>query len=119
MFQSKVVETKHILFYFIFENRAFYAITWKNIVEPDRPQMTIWRMRIACCIPKATNTHTGCVILIAFPQQQCLHERVSLLPYTYVPCLVHSVVEQILAVCKEDNRTEAMSKLLEGILRVL
>jgi len=31
---------------------------WKNTVEPDRPEMTIWRMRIACWIPKATNTHT-------------------------------------------------------------
>ena len=33
---------------------------WKNMVNPDRPQMTIWRMRIACCIPKATHiqTHT-------------------------------------------------------------
>jgi len=31
---------------------------WKNVVDPDRPQMTIWRMRIACWIPKATHTHT-------------------------------------------------------------
>jgi len=29
---------------------------WKNIVQPDRPQMTIWRMRISCCLPTATNT---------------------------------------------------------------
>jgi len=28
----------------------------KNIVELGRPQMTIWRMRISCWIPKATNT---------------------------------------------------------------
>ena len=40
-----------------FENRAFYVIMWKNIVEPDWPQMTIWRMRITCWIPEATNTH--------------------------------------------------------------
>jgi len=31
---------------------------WKNIVERGRAQMTIWRMRIACWIPKATNTHS-------------------------------------------------------------
>jgi len=30
-----------------FENRAVYEIMWKNIVQPDRPQMTPWRMRIA------------------------------------------------------------------------
>jgi hypothetical protein len=29
------------------ENLATYEIMWKSIVEPDRPQMTIWRMRIA------------------------------------------------------------------------
>jgi hypothetical protein len=27
-----------------------FEIMWQNIVEPDRPQMTIRCMRIACCI---------------------------------------------------------------------
>jgi len=31
---------------------------WKNIVEQDRPQMTIWHMHVACWIPKATHTLT-------------------------------------------------------------
>jgi len=31
---------------------------WENVVEPDRAQMSLWLMRIACWIPKATNTHT-------------------------------------------------------------
>jgi hypothetical protein len=61
---------------------------WKNIVQPDRPQMTIRRMRIACWIPKATNTHSGCVILITFPLQQWLQERASLLRSTCTACLV-------------------------------
>jgi len=43
---------------------------WKNTVEPDMPQMKIWRMRIARRILKATNTHSEYVILIAAPQQQ-------------------------------------------------
>ena len=42
--------------------------------------MTIRRMRIACWILKATNTHTEYVILIALPLQQWLHERSSVLP---------------------------------------
>jgi hypothetical protein len=42
------------------------------------PQMTVWRMRVACWIPKATNTHTDCVKHIAFPLQQWLHDRASL-----------------------------------------
>ena len=37
---------------------------WGNIVERSRPQMAIWR--IAYWIPKATNTHSEYVTLIAF-----------------------------------------------------
>ena len=54
---------------------------WKNIVERCGPPMTIWRMRIACWIPKATKTHSEHVILVAFPQQQWLHEHASTLRY--------------------------------------
>jgi hypothetical protein len=43
----------------------------------------IRRMRFACWITKATDTHSECVILIAFPRQQWLRERVSVLRYTY------------------------------------
>ena len=35
------------------------------------------RMRIACWAPKATNTHSEYVILIAFPLQQWLQESPS------------------------------------------
>ena len=62
----------------------------KNVVEPDRPLMTVWRMRIACWIRKATNTHSGYVIIFAFPLQQWLHER----PHRYftrtLPVSIHS-----------------------------
>jgi len=64
MFQTNVVEKikARILFSVTFcENRALCEKMWKNIVERDRPQMTIWCMRIACWIPKATNTHTQVV----------------------------------------------------------
>jgi hypothetical protein len=47
----------------------------KRLLEPGRPQMTIWRLRIACRISKAKNTNSECVILVAFPQQQWLHQR--------------------------------------------
>ena len=30
----------------------------KNVVEPERPEMTIWRMRVACWSSKATRNHT-------------------------------------------------------------
>jgi hypothetical protein len=46
------------------ESHAVYEITWRNVVDPYRPRMTIWRMRIACWIPKVTNTHSEYVILL-------------------------------------------------------
>ena len=48
----------------------------------------IRRMRIACWILKATNTHSECAIFIPFLLQQWLHVRVSMLRYTYIACLV-------------------------------
>ena len=71
------------------ENRAVYEKFGKkkNIVERGMPQVTIQRMRNACWIHKATNTRLQYVILTAFPQQQWLHERPSLLRYTYIVCL--------------------------------
>jgi hypothetical protein len=34
----------------IFEILVIYEIMWKNVAQPDSPQMTAWRMRIACWI---------------------------------------------------------------------
>ena len=93
MFQTKVVQkiTTHILcsIHFFPENRAVYEIMWeKNMVEPDRSQMIIWRMRIACWIANATNTHSDYVILSAFAQPMWLHEGASVLRYTTVRVLL-------------------------------
>jgi hypothetical protein len=52
---------------FFSESRAVYEIMYKNIVQRGRPQMKICRMRIACWVPKATNTHSEYVIHNAFP----------------------------------------------------
>jgi len=75
LFRTKYVEKikTHVLrsvTFFFFENRGVYEITWKNPVQSDRPQMTIWRMRIAYWIPKATNAYSEYVLLIAFTLQQ-------------------------------------------------
>jgi len=40
------------------ENRAVYDMRRKYIVEFDRPQMVVWRMRISGWIPRAKNTHS-------------------------------------------------------------
>ena len=66
-----------------------YEIMWENIVQPDTPQMTVWRMRIAYWISKAKNTPSEYVLLTDFSLQQWLHERTSMLRYTYFAYLVH------------------------------
>jgi len=39
----------------------------RNMVEPGRPQMTMWRLWISRWVPKTTNAHLEYVIHIAFP----------------------------------------------------
>jgi hypothetical protein len=51
----------------------------ENNVEPDSPQMTMKRMRIASCVTKDTDTLSEYVLLIAFVGLQWSHERVSVL----------------------------------------
>ena len=75
-FSDQVVEkTKaHFLFNTFFsENRPVYQIIWKNTVKPDMPQMTISRVRFACCTPKATDTLSEYVIVIVFPREKNGH----------------------------------------------
>ena len=59
--------------------------TNNNIIQP---------IRLAFWITKTTNIHSEYVIglFIALPLQQWLHERASLLRYTYIACLVSAVM---------------------------
>ena len=73
MFQVNIVEKieTNIFCSIILLLKIVPFLMWKNMVEPDRLQMTNGRMRFACWITKAkhkTNkqTHTD-IILIAFP----------------------------------------------------
>jgi hypothetical protein len=54
---------------FFSENRAFWKV--KNTVEPAGSQMKIWCMRIACCVPKATNTPSKCIIFLLSHYKNC------------------------------------------------
>ena len=93
--------------FFFSENRTVCEIMWKNVVERGRAQMTIWRMHIACWIPKATNTHSAYAITIALPPQQRLHARVSMSRSTYIVCLAKLLIlHYILNVVNICNKTE-------------
>ena len=41
------------------KNHGLYEMMWKNIIELDRLQVTVWCMCIACWITKARNTQDG------------------------------------------------------------
>jgi hypothetical protein len=66
----------------------------------------IRRMRTACWITKATDTHSDYVILTAFPRQQWLRERASILHYT---CITSLIVLDILAVFTNHFPTPCVS----------
>ena len=50
-----------------------------------RPQIIMWRMRVACWIPKATIIHSEYVIFIDFQMQQCSpRNRTSMLHFDMI-----------------------------------
>ena len=93
--------TYYVQYLFFPRKGAVFEITQKNLVEPERPQMTI-RRRVACWIrPNArkhkpapmhphphtrahAHTHTHTQVCFSFPQQQFSHKRASVL----LACLV-------------------------------
>jgi len=77
------------------ENRAVYEIIVENVVQPDRPTMTIkyGTLRGAHWITETIDTHSECVILIAFPRRQCLFEDASLLRSRSLPLFSRRIRE--------------------------
>ena len=90
MFQTKVIEKikTHILSSatFFFDNLSFYEIIG-NCSRTTEATYDEIAHAIACWLPKATNTNSECVTLIAFVLQQWS----SLLRYTYIACLVYVI----------------------------
>jgi len=63
-----------------------------NVVESGRPQMTIWRMRVTCWLPKATNTHSEYVFAYCFSTARIVkrprHDITFILGYIFSLFLV-------------------------------
>ena len=78
--------------------------------------MTIWHLRIVCCMPMATNTHSEYVMLIAFPLKKWLHERVSVSHNMSLNVKRMSTEERICV--KYCYRTGRTSKVLYFLLEV-
>ena len=120
MFQTKVIE--EIKTYIscsvtFFKNRSVYEIMWRNNVEPGRLQVTIGRMRIACCVRKATNALLKYVKRIAFPLQQWLHKRTSVLCCTYIACLVSNICEDMLPILKSQILNFSLTSFVSSASR--
>jgi hypothetical protein len=81
------------------------CLLWDNVENYGTARQAtddniIWRMRFACWVTKAIDTHSEYVILIAFPRQQWLRQRAPMLYYTYIACLliyiyIYSLVHKI------------------------
>jgi len=79
--------------------------------------MAIRRMGFVCWITKATDTHTEYEILvIAYQQQQWLHERATVLCYTYIACLVITETDCVYCSVGTDSLLGALTKLLIAII---
>jgi len=52
-------------------------------------------------------------MLIAFPQQQWLRERASMLPFTYIACLVRDFVSMLADVKYESDYAIKFTVILE------
>jgi hypothetical protein len=91
MFRINVVEK--IKTRFMFNNFFFQNLCrlWDNVEKYCRAEQATdgniaRRVRIACWITKATDTHSQYVVFIAFLPQQLLHERDLVLRYTSIAC---------------------------------
>ena len=83
MFQTEAAEEIKTLFMFsnLFpENRTLYEIMLGGGGGTRYGQTG--HVRFTCWIPKVTNIHSEYVILVAFPPQEWLQERASMLRYT-------------------------------------
>ena len=107
MFQTKVVEKirTHISWSVAFLRKSYRL--WDNVekygVQPGRSQMTVWRMRIACLIRKARNTHLEYLMVIPFALQQLVRAcLVKILLYTRSH---HSVRSVSVSWCWPSNQT--------------
>ena len=84
------------------ENWAVYDKTWMNILQSDRPQMTIKYNTYALHAGQLRiQTYTLRICNTSFPLQQWLSERATILPYTYIACLV--ITEMVIVYCAVRN----------------
>jgi len=76
----------------------------KKTAETGRPKMAKRRMRSTCLITTATDTHSECIIIIGFPRQQWLRERVSMLRYMHIAWRIRAFVRPFRRLSEINNK---------------
>jgi hypothetical protein len=91
---SDKIYTENQNVYFTFNNFFFRKLCHlrdnvkKVSARQAKDDNIIWHMYFAWWITKATNTHSECIILIPFPQQQWVYIRAWILCHTYTTVLL-------------------------------
>jgi hypothetical protein len=84
-------QNTHFMFNFFFFWKS--CRLWDNVEKHCKTRQAtdyniIWSMHIKCWIHKATNTYSECVIFIALPLHQWLHDRKRMLRFTALSFLL-------------------------------
>jgi hypothetical protein len=92
MFQTRFVEKieTHILCSMTFFQKWDYVEKY-GTAQQTADDNIIRHICFTCWIIKTTDTHSECVIFIAFPWHHWLHECTSVLRYTYTASLIKTL----------------------------
>jgi len=95
----------HFMFSNFFpENLQVYETIRKNIIQPDRPNMTTSSILIACWIHRATDTHTEYLILLFHGNNFCTNAPKCNVIYTLPVLLYYGKYFFFLCVDPFDNK---------------
>jgi hypothetical protein len=79
-------QNTHFMFHSLFLPRSCRL---RDTAGQATDENIIRRMRIACWLPKFTNSQSEYATLITVALQQWLHKQAPSLRYTHIVCLVH------------------------------
>ena len=122
MFQTKVVEKIKIHFSCSVTLFRKSCRLWDNLEKYVRARQAtddnkILLMHCTCWISKATDMHSEYVIVVAFPRQQWLRERTSILRYMHTVILIQRVFNAVLSAAERLTSSVAMHRCCTELLR--
>ena len=104
MFGNPPSSPRHLIFW----DNVEKCCTAGQATNDNRIQL----MRVSCSTPTAKNTHLEYVIIIATSCQQCVHERVSMLRYTFITSPVSLLFDKYVTYWEETRENWKMRTFL-------